>query len=253
VTEPPRFLYVVRRNFLVWRKLLVPSLLGNLADPLIWLVGLGFGLGSLLPTLGGLSYLEFLGSGMICYGVMYSASFEALYSAFARLKIQRTWEGILHAPMTVRDIVLGEWAWAALKGVLSGAAILLVMTALGLVGSWRALASVPVMLLAGLAFSGIALTITALAKSYDSFVYYFTLVMTPMMLVSGVFFPVDQLPGFVAAIAAALPLSHAVALVRALVVDTPPGAVALHLAVLAAYGLVGTAIASVLIRRRLHR
>ena len=108
------------------------ALVGHLADPLMWLVGLGFGIGSLLPTVGGLTYLEFLGSGMLCYSVMNSASFEALYSAFTRLKHQRTWEGILHAPMTVTDIVVGEWLWAALKGALSGAAILLVMAALGL-------------------------------------------------------------------------------------------------------------------------
>ena len=99
-----RFLQVVHRNYLGWRQLLGSALVGHLVDPLLWLVGLGFGLGSLLPTVGGLTYLEFLGSGMLCYSVMNSASFEALYSAFTRLKHQRTWEGILHAPMTVTDV-----------------------------------------------------------------------------------------------------------------------------------------------------
>ena len=77
---PWRFLHVVRRNYLVWRKLIGSALVGNLADPLIWLLGLGYGIGSLLPTVGELTYLEFLGSGMLCYSVMNSASFEGLWS-----------------------------------------------------------------------------------------------------------------------------------------------------------------------------
>jgi lipooligosaccharide transport system permease protein len=248
-----RFAHVVHRNFLVWRKLLLPSLLGNLADPLIWLVGLGFGLGSLLPSLGGLRYLEFLGSGMLCYAVMYSATFEALYSAFSRLKIQRTWEGILLAPMTITDVVLGEWVWAALKSTLSGVAILLVMALLGLVHSPAALAMIPVGFLLGLAFAGIALVITALANSYDFFVYYFTLVITPMMLVSGVFFPAGQLPDAVQFIARLLPLAHATELSRGLTVGAPLDAVALHLAVLGLYAALPVLLAIRLVRARLMR
>jgi len=247
-----RFRHVVYRNFRVWRKLLAASLVGNLIDPLFWLVGLGFGLGSLLPTVGGMRYLEFLGSGMICYGVMYSTSFEALWSAFTRLKQQRTWEGILHAPMTVTDIVVGEWVWAALKGVLSGVAILAVMAALGLVRTPMALWALPVMLLTGLAFAGIALVITALAKSYDHFVFYFTLFITPMMLVSGVFFPTQQLPRAVQLVAQLLPLSHATQLARGLVLGRPIENAAVHVAVLVLIAVTGVVLARRLTAKRLR-
>jgi Nod factor-specific ABC transporter NodJ protein len=115
-----RFLHVVGRNFLVWRKLMYASMLGNMADPMIYLVGLGFGLGAFMPTIGGMRYISFLAGGMLCYSAMNSATFEALYSAFSRLKVQRTWEGIMHAPMTAADVVIGEWIWAALKATLSG-------------------------------------------------------------------------------------------------------------------------------------
>ncbi len=251
--NPLRCLHVVHRNYLVWRKLLGSALVGHLADPLIWLVGLGFGLGKLLPTVGGLTYLEFLGSGMLCYSVMNSASFEALYSAFTRLKHQRTWEGILHAPMTATDIVVGEWLWAALKGALSGAAILLVMTALGLIKSFSALWVLPVVLLVGMAFSSIALIVTALAKSYDLFTYYFSLFVMPMMLVSGVFFPADQLPTPVRIVGQLLPLSHATALARGLAVGAPLEHVALHVLVIALYAVIGLAIANHLIKKRLTK
>lgn len=248
---PWRFIHVVRRNYLVWRKLIGSALIGHLADPLIWLLGLGFGIGSLLPRVGGLTYLEFLGSGMLCYSVMNSASFEGLWSAFTRLKTQRTWESILNAPMTPTDIVVGEWVWAALKGMLSGIAILLVMAVLGLVKSLLALWVLPVVLLVGLVFAGVALIVTALAKSYDLFTYYFTLFMWPMMLVSGVFFPVQQLPGALQLAGQFLPLAHATALTRGLVVGAPLDNVALHVAVLALYAVVSILIADRLIRRRL--
>jgi lipooligosaccharide transport system permease protein len=248
-----RFLHVVHRNYLVWRQLIGSALVGHLADPLLWLVGLGFGIGSLLPTVGGLTYLEFLGSGMLCYSVMNSASFEALYSAFTRLKHQRTWEGILHAPMTVTDIVVGEWVWAALKGALSGAAILLVMAGLGLLHSIAALWLLPIVLLVGLAFSGIALVCTALAKSYDLFTYYFSLFVMPMMLISGVFFPVEQLPAFIRLAGELLPLSHATALARGLAVGAPLEHVFLHLLVITIYAGAGLIVANSLIKKRLTR
>jgi lipooligosaccharide transport system permease protein len=246
-----RFVHVVHRNYLVWRKLIGSALVGHLADPLIWLVGLGFGIGSLLPVVGGMTYLEFLGSGMLCYSVMNSASFEGLWSAFTRLKVQRTWESILHAPMTVTDIVVGEWVWTALKGALSGVAILVVMTILGLVKSFAALWVLPVVVLVGLAFGGLALIVTALAKAYDLFTYYFSLLIWPMMLVSGVFFPVEQLPKALQQVGAFLPLAHATTLTRGLVVGAPLDNVALHVAVLVVYAAVTVIIATRLIHRRL--
>lgn len=248
---PWRFAHVVHRNYLVWRKLIGSALVGHLADPLIWLVGLGFGLGSLLPSVDGLSYMEFLGSGMLCYSVMNSASFEGLWSAFTRLKVQRTWESILYAPMTVADIVIGEWVWAGLKGMLSGIAILLVMAALGLVESVAALWILPIVMLVGLAFAGLALIVTALARAYDMFTYYFSLILMPMMLVSGVFFPTQQLPQAVQFIAQLLPLVHATALTRGLVVGAPLDNVALHVGVLVLYAAVTVVIAVRLIDRRL--
>ena len=249
----PRFLYLVERNFLVWRKLMLPSLLGNLADPLIYLVGLGLGLGALVGTVDGRPYVTFLASGMLCQSTMSSASFEALYSAFSRLKVQRTWEGILHAPMTIADVVTGEWAWAGLKALLSGTGILVVMYAFGLAHGARPLAALPVLLLVGLAFAGVSLVITAFARSYDFFTYYFTLVMTPMGFLSGVFFPLERLPPAIRAIAWALPLAHGTSLARGLTLGDPMPWPWLSVAVLAAYGIVGVVLAAWFARRRLMK
>lgn len=111
---------VWRRNYLVWRKLAIASMFGNLADPMIYLFGLGFGLGLMVGRVDGVSYIAFLAAGTVASSVMMSASFESMYSGFSRMHVQRTWEAIMHTPLALGDIVLGEIVWAASKAMLSG-------------------------------------------------------------------------------------------------------------------------------------
>ena len=246
-----RFIPVWRRNLLVWRKLAIPSILGNFADPLIYMLGLGYGLGSLVPDVGGVSYIAFLAAGTVCFSTMNSATFEALYSGFSRMHVQRTWEAIMNAPVSLDDVVLAELTWAASKSFLSGLAILVVVWVLGLTNSLLSLWILAVIPLIGLVFGALALTITALARSYDFFMYYFTLVITPMAMLCGVFFPMEQLPVGFQAVAWMLPLSHATALVRPLLLGDLPGHVFVHVLVLVAYAAAGFYAAVVLFRRRL--
>lgn len=246
-----RHLHVWRRNSLVWRKLAVPSMLGNLADPMIYLLGLGYGLGAMLSDVGGMPYIAFLAAGTVCSSTMMSASFETMYSGFSRMHVQKTWDAIMNAPVTLDDVLLGEAVWAASKSMLSGMAVLLVAWGLGLLHSALALWVIPVVFLTGLAFADMGLVITALSPSYDFFMYYFTLAITPMMLMCGVFFPVSQLPAALRALAQVLPLTHAVDLARPLMNGAVPGDIPLHLTVLAAYAIAGFYIALVLTRRRL--
>ena len=248
-----RHLHVWRRNSLVWRKLAIPSMLGNLADPLIYMLGLGYGLGAMLADVDGMPYIAFLATGIVCSSTMMSATFEAMYSSFSRMHVQRTWDAIMNAPVTLDDVVLGEAVWAASKSLLSGVAVLLVAWVLGVVQSPLALWAIPILFLTGLAFASLGLIMTAISPSYDFFMYYFTLVITPMMLVSGVFFPLAQLPAPLQAVTQLLPLTHAVELVRPLMSGAVPDGIALHLAVLAGYTVVAYYVALVLTRRRLLR
>lgn len=248
-----RAISVWRRNFLVWKKLAVPSLLGNLADPMIYMFGLGYGLGSMLPAVNGQPYIAFLAAGTLCASTMNAATFEALYSAFSRMHVQKTWEALLYAPLSLDDVVAGEWLWAASKSMLSGTAILCVITALGFVHSPLALWVLPVVFLTGLAFAALGLIVNALAPSYDFFMYYFTLAITPMTLLSGVFFPLESLPAVAQGVAYCLPLTHAVAVVRPLVNGVVPDGLWLHLGVLAAIAVLAFWLALGLTRRRLLR
>ena len=242
---------VWRRNYLVWKKLAAESVLGNIIEPLFYLVGFGMGFGAMLPEVDGVRYIAYLAGGTICYSTMMSASFEALYSGFARMHVQRTWEGILNAPVSLEDVVFAEWIWAASKSFFSGMAVLLVAIALGLGQSWTMVFIVPLAFLIGLTFSGLGLIMTALAKSYDFFMYWFTLALTPMMLLSGVFYPLANMPGWLQAVANVLPLTHAVAVGRPLLLGRWPEGWIFHVAVLAAYGVAGFIVALRMFRRRL--
>jgi lipooligosaccharide transport system permease protein len=245
-----RWIAVWRRNFLVWRKLFVASVLSNLADPLIMLFGLGYGLGALLPSVQGMSYIAFFAAGTLCSATMFTASFEAMFSGFSRMHGQKTWDAILYAPLVVDDIVAGEIAWAASKAWLSGSTILAVAAVAGFAASPLALLALPAAFLVGLAFAAVGIIMTVLARNWDFFSFYMTLVMTPMIMVSGVFFPAEQLPRPVLAVAQALPLYHGIELVRPLVAGRFPSHSLLHTGVLLVYAALGYMIALHFARKR---
>ena len=249
-----RFWPVFLRNLLVWRKLAIPSLVGNIAEPLMWLVAFGYGMGALVGTVtvngAPVPYILFLASGSICMSAMQAASFEALYSAFSRMHVQKTWDGIMNAPVGLDDIVLAEMLWAAFKSLFTVTAILVVMLALQISHSPKLLMAWPILLGVGITFSCMALVFNALAKGYDFFTYYFTLFLTPMMFLSGIFFPLDQLPVAVRVVADWLPLSNAVALVRPLFMDQWPANIARPVLVLVAYAGVSFWVALALTRKR---
>lgn len=253
-----RFWPVFLRNLLVWRKLAIPSLVGNIAEPLMWLVAFGYGMGALVGPMHlgpgqEVPYILFLASGSICMSAMQSASFEALYSAFSRMHVQKTWDGIMNAPVALDDIVLAEMLWAAFKSLFTVTAILGVMLGLGISHSPKLLVAWPVLLGVGICFSCIALIFNALANGYDFFTYYFTLFLTPMTFLSGVFFPLDQLPVVIHLVAEWLPLSNAVALVRPLFLDQWPQDIARHAGVLVAYTVASFWIALALTRKRFRK
>ncbi len=246
-----RWFPVWRRNFLVWRKLFGPSMLGNFGEPLLYLLALGYGLGHFVGDIGQTRYIDYLAAGIVCSTTMMTASFEGLYSAYTRMAVQKTWDSILSTPVGLDDILFGEMIWAGSKSVLSATPIILVAALLGAVHDAWAILAIFMVMLAGAVFGALALVMTAVARGYDFFIYYFTLVITPMFLFSGVFFPLDGMPVFIRVVAACLPLNHVVEVVRPLMVGGEVTNVFLHVGVLLAYGIAGFTIASVLFRRRL--
>ncbi len=244
-------LSVWSRNFRVWRKLMIPSALFNFGEPFIYLLGLGLGLGSFIGDMDGVPYLTFLASGLLASSVMNTATYEGLFSVYTRMVPQQTYEGMLATPLEVDDIVAGEMLWCATKGLMSSSAILVVGFLIGALQDWQAIFCLPFFFLIGLCFAGPAIVVSSLAPSYDYFNYYVTLLLTPMFIFCGVFYPVRTLPDFIEPFIQVLPLSHAIALVRPLASGQPLSDVALHVCVLAAFAGIGFYLAVVLVRKRL--
>ncbi len=244
-------LSVWRRDLLVWKKMMIPSTLFNFGEPFIYLLGLGLGLGSFIGEMEGVSYLTFLASGLIASSAMNTATYEGLFSVYTRMVPQQTYEGMLATSLEVDDIVGGEMLWCATKGLFSSTAILLVGIFIGAIDQWQAIFCVPLFFLIGLCFAGPAIVVSSLAPSYDYFNYYITLLLTPMFIFCGVFYPVRTLPDFIQPFIQLLPLSHAIALVRPLASGQTLSNPLLHIGVLAAFAGVGYYIAVVLVRRRL--
>jgi lipooligosaccharide transport system permease protein len=253
--RPPRLrrhaMAVWRRNFLVWRRLLGPALILHFGEPLLYLLGMGYGLGFFIRDIHGMSYLTFLASGILASSVMNSTSLEGTYSVYTRMVPQMTYDAILATPLATDDILAGEMLWCATKGLISGSAILLVAALLGAFHTWSALWAVPVLFLTGLCFAAPAIVVGTMSRGYDFFNYYFTLAITPMLILSGVFYPTSTLPHAVQNVVQCLPLAHAVQLVRPLVSGGSITHAGTHLAVLAGYAAVGVYVAVVLVRRRL--
>lgn len=246
-------LAVFRRNFLVWRKTAWSTIMGDVLEPMVVLLALGYGMGVLVPEIQGVPYIVFLSAGSICMGTLYGATFESTYAAFSRLQIQRTWDGMLNTPVSLDDVIWAEALWATAKALKSGVAILLVVALLDISRVPTLLWIPPVLAVAGFTFASLGLAVSALARSYDFFIYYFTLFITPTVFLSGVFFPMENLPRAMVFVVDLLPMAAAIDLVRPLVLGEPPVSPWLHLAQLAITGLLALWVTAILMRRRFLR
>lgn len=209
-----RFRTIWLRNYRVWRKHIFSALIGNLGQPLLFLLAMGYGLGRDIKVIEGLSYLQFIAPGLVASAVMYSAAFETTYGSYTRLSVQKTYEAILTTPLGVTDLVLGEIFWAASKGVLAGVIMLATLPLFGVWPSVWTIALLPILFISGIFFASFGLVMTALATNYDFFNYFTSLVITPLFLFSGIFFSLKTMAAPARAFFEILPLTPIVNLAR---------------------------------------
>jgi len=212
-----RFIRVWQRNRDVFFKLWRSEAPGFLAEPVIVLLAMGFGLGAYVGLVDGQRYIEFIAPGIIASYAMFSASFECTYGSFVRMEFQKTYDAIITTPLNVEDVIAGEIFWGATRSLMTGTIILVIAAAFQLVPSPWALLIPILSFLQGIMFASIAIFYTSIVPAIYSFNYYFTLFMTPMFLFSGVFFPLTAFPKIVQTLSWVLPLTPAVHLTRALV------------------------------------
>lgn len=217
-----RFWRVWRRNLDAFLKYFHVNLIGNLGDPVLYLLAMGFGLGSYMGDLQGVPYVQFLAPGIIVSAAMFAATYECTYMSFLKMVHLKTYDAIIATPVNVEDVVLGDIAWGASKALFSGAMMFAVTAAFGLVQSWWALLVIPLILAVGFLFASLAMLVTTLSPNFDFFSYYLDLAVTPLFFFSGVFFPLDRFPGWLRAAAFCSPLAHAVSIARSLLLGHRP-------------------------------
>lgn len=213
--------WVWRRNAAVWGRSWRTSLVGSVGEPLFYFLGLGYGLGTLIPSVGGQPYLHFVAPGLMLSSVMQSTTIEATYSTFTKMHHQKVFESMVLSPLAFGDVVLGEMLWAATKGLLSGGTVLALTLLFGAGKSWPGVLAVFLLLFSGLLFAALGMIVTSVARGYESFNYYFTLVISPMFFFSGIFYPVKGLGPWVEYVAWCFPLTHLVNLSRAVLHGGP--------------------------------
>ena len=218
----PKLTYKVwrvwRRNFDVFMKTIRVNFLPSLLEPLLYLIALGVGLGGFIQAVEGMPYINFIAPALVAISIMYGSFFECTYGSFVRMYFQKTFDAIIATPVSVEEVIAGELVWGATRATINSTTVLAVIAAFGLISSPLFLLVPLIAFLGGLMFASIAMCFTAIAPNIDFFNYPAFLLVTPMFLLSGTFFPLSQLPSLVQTAAQIfLPLTHVVNLTRGLV------------------------------------
>ena len=230
-----------------WRS----STFSSTVDPTIYLLAFGFGFGSLVSTVAGFVYIDFVGTGIVATTVLFAGAFPAMYSTFVKYEFQHTYDAILAAPVDVEELVTGEGLWIAARTGVYGCVPMLVAMVFGLAPSWGMLLVPLIAALAGLGWAFFGIFIAAKAKAIESFSYWQSGLLTPMFLVAGTFFPHDELPTWAQVLGNLNPLFHCVELVRHAVFGFEGWKDVGHLAFLVGFALVSWRLAIRFMERKL--
>ena len=219
-TITKRFIRVWERNLTVYRKNWKVSFVPPLLEPLFYLLAFGVGLSALVgnvPYEGRqITYIQFIAPALISVSIMYNSFFETTYSSYVRMYYQKTFDAMMSTPLSLEEIITGEIIWGATKSVIAAAIMMAVISMFGLISFPLGLSIIPLAFLGGIAFGSVGMLFTGMVANIDQFNLPIFLLVTPMFLFSGTFFPIETLPAWAQHVAAALPLTHLVDMVRSL-------------------------------------
>ena len=256
--SPSRSVRMVQRNLLVYKHTWM-VIASGFFEPLFYLLGIGIGLGSMVPDINGMHYSAFVAPGLLASSCLNGAVSDGFFNIWFKLHFQKTYDGILSSPMRVADVAFGEMLWALGRGSLYASAFLIVLLALGyatgrpmLLSRWALLAWPAAVLAAG-AFASLALCLTTIARKVQDFDLVVGVLIMPMFLFSGIFAPIDRFPLAVQWVMRATPLYHAVALLRQLTTGTVGLGSFGHIAYLVVVGVIAFVTAMYRLERALTK
>ncbi len=249
--ERPALMGVMVREVVNYSSFWRSSTFSSTVDPTIYLLAFGFGFGSLVSTVAGYDYIDFVGTGIVATTVLFSGAFPAMYGTFVKYQFQHTYDAIIAAPVDTEELVTGEALWISARTGTYGCVPMLVAVVFGLDPSFGMLLVPPIAALAGFGWANFGIFIAARAKSIESFSYWQSGLLTPMFLVAGTFFPLDDLPTWAQVLGNFNPLFHCVELVRHAVFGFEGLEDVGHLAFLVGFALVAWRLAIRYMERRL--
>ena len=213
--EPAAITGVMSREVANFRTFWKATTFSSVLEPIVYLLAFGLGLGTtIVSRVGGLDYVQFVGTGMVATAVTFSSAFPAMFGTFVKHKFQRTYDAILAAPVDVEELVTAEMLWIAIRAGFFGCFPLIVAMFFGLDPAPGMLLVPIYAFITALGIAAFGIAVAATVAKIDQFSYVTTLVVTPLFLVAGTFFPIDQLPSGLRMAAELNPLHHLVELVR---------------------------------------
>jgi lipooligosaccharide transport system permease protein len=236
--ERPALAGVLVREVINFSSFWRSTTFSSTVEPTIYLIAFGFGFGSLVSTVGGLAYVEFVGTGTVTTAVLFSSVFPAMFGTFVKYQFQRTYDAILAAPVDPEELVTAEALWIATRAGTFGCTPLLVAMVFGLDPAWTMLLVPFIGFITGFGWACFGVLIAAVLKSIDNFNYVTSTVITPLFLTAGTFFPISNLPQWAQVLAQFNPLHHCVVLVRHACFGLEPGTDLLRVGALLVFGLV---------------
>ena len=212
--ERPALTGVLVREIVNYSSYWRASAFSSTVEPTLYLLAFGFGFGSIVATIGGYDYVEFVATGTVATAVLFSSVFPAMFGTYVKYAFQHTYDAILAAPVDTEELVSAEALWMSTRAGVYGCVPLLVGIAFGLDPAWGMLTVPFIAFVSGFGWANFGIAVAGYSKSIDNFSYIVSAVITPLFLVAGTFFPLDQLPQWVQVLGALNPLHHCVELVR---------------------------------------
>jgi lipooligosaccharide transport system permease protein len=212
--ERPALMGVLVREVINFSSYWRSTTFSSTIEPTTYLLAFGFGFGSLVAKVQGLDYVQFVGTGTVGTAVLFASVFSTMFGTFVKREFQHTYDAILAAPVDTEEIVTGEVLWVAARSGVYGSVPLLVAMVFGLDPSWGMLTVPAIAFLAGFGWASFGVLVSAILKSIDHFSYVTSIVITPVMLVAGTYFPLSGLPQWAQVLGQLNPLYHCVQLVR---------------------------------------
>jgi len=249
--EPAALAGVMSRDIAIFGRYWKATTFSSIVQPTIYLLAFGLGFGSLVSHVGELTYVQYVGTGVVATAVLFSSAFPGMFNTFIRWQFQRTYDAVLAAPVDVEELITAEILWISIRAGVYGTAPLLVAIAFGLNPRLGMLLVPLIGFVTGFGFAAFGVTVAAVAKTIDNFNYITSAVLTPLFLLAGTFFPISSLPQAVQTVAKLNPLYHCVQLVREVSLGAPRLADLGNAAFLIAFALIMWRVAIAQLGRRL--